>query len=187
MVCRGCRRPGSRELGASSVARLGRLAPAAARITNKTPGNIFNVGMVHLALPNARFVLTRRDPVETCFACYRMLFSSGVAFSYDLRDVARYWRATDTLANHWRSLLPERTAEIAYEGLIADPEGEVRRLLSFLGLDYDPACLAFHESERPVQTASAAQIRQPLAKTPSRRWRNYERHLAPLIEELGLN
>ncbi len=172
-------------IGAASVGRLQALAPGKARVTNKTPGNIFHLGFVHLALTQARFVETRRDPLETCFACWRMLFRSGVAFSYDLAHLGRYYRVHDRLMRHWRALLPERVFMLSYEDLVADQEGVSRRLVDFVGLAWDPACLAFHRTDRPVLTASGAQVRQPLAKTPSRRWRNYERHLGPLIEALG--
>lgn len=174
-----------RRIGAASVARLEALAPGKARVTNKTPGNVFHLGFVHLALPQARFVETRRDPVETCFACWRVLFRSGLAFSYDLAHLGRYYRVHDRLMRQWRALLPERVFTLSYEGLVADQEGVSRRLIEFAGLAWDPACLEFHQTDRPVLTASGTQVRQPLAKTPSRRWRNYERHLAPLIEALG--
>lgn len=174
-----------KRIGAASVGRLQALAPAKARVTNKTPGNVFHLGFVHLALAQARFVETRRDPVETCFACWRMLFRSGVAFSYDLVHLGRYYRVHDRLMRHWHALLPERVFTLSYEGLVADQEGVSRRLIEFAGLPWDPACLAFHQTDRPVLTASGAQVRQPLARTPVQRWRNYERHLGPLIDALG--
>ena len=174
-----------RRIGAASVARLQVLAPGKERVTNKTPGNVFHLGFVHLALPEARFVETRRDPLETCFACWRMLFRNGVAFSYDLAHLGRYYKLHDRLMRHWRALLPDRVFTLSYEGLVADQETVSRRLVEFAGLAWDPACLDFHRTQRPVMTASGAQVRQPLAKTPSQRWRNYERHLGPLIEALG--
>jgi tetratricopeptide (TPR) repeat protein len=174
-----------RRLGGASVARLKALAPDKARVTNKTPGNIFHIGFLHLALPQARFVETRRDAVETCFACWRMPFRGGLAFSYDLRHVARYYRLHLRLMAHWRALLPERIFTLQYEGLIAEPEPVAREMVAFAGMDWEPGCLEFHRSERPVLTSSGVQVRRPLATAPSRRWRNYERHLGPLLEELG--
>ena len=178
-------REGWQRLGAASVARLQALAPDRARITNKMPGNILHIGLVHLALPNARFIHTRRDPVETCFACYRMLFRAGVAFAYDLRDLGRYYGLCHRLLQHWQSLIPERLFDLSYEGLVADQEGVSRRLVAFIGLPWDPACLEFHRTPRPVLTASGAQVRSGLAAQPSRRWRRYEKHLGPLLDELG--
>jgi hypothetical protein len=114
-----------------------------------------------------------------------MPFRSGVAFSYDLRHVARYYRLQERLAAHWQALLPERILIFDYEALIAEPEAEARRLVHFAGLAWTPECLDFHRSGRPVLTASGVQLRQGLATEPHRRWRNYERHLGPLLEELG--
>ena len=183
-----CRAAGGEELrriGAASVARLSALAPDKARATNKTPGNVFHIGFLHLALAGARFLETRRDPVETCFACWRMPFRAGLAFTYDLAHVARYYRLHDRLMRHWRALLPDRVFVLSYEGLIGDPERVSRRLLEFAGLPWDPACLEFHRSSRPVLTSSGVQVRRPLSTTPHRRWRNYERHLGPLLDALG--
>jgi tetratricopeptide (TPR) repeat protein len=174
-----------KRIGTASVARLQELTPGKERVTNKTPGNVFHLGFVHLALPEARFVETRRDPIETCFACWRMLFRSGVAFSYDLEHLGRYYKLHDRLMRHWRALLPDRVFTLSYEGLVENQETVSRQLVDFVGLTWDPACLDFHRTERAVMTASGAQVRQPLAKKPSQRWRNYERHLGPLIEALA--
>ena len=184
-ACRTAPPAALKRVGAASVTRLQALAPGKERVTNKTPGNVFHIGFVHLVLPEARFLETRRDPVETCFACWRMLFRNGVAFSYDLAHLGRYYKLHDRLMRHWRELLPERVFTLSYEDLIADQENVSRRLIAFSGLDWNPACLDFHRTERPVLTASGAQVRQPLAKTPSQRWRNYERHLGPLFDALG--
>ncbi len=184
-ACRAASGEELRRLGAASLARLAKLAPGAARVTNKTPGNVFHIGFLALCLPGARFVETRRDPLETCFACWRMPFRGGVAFSYDLAHVGRYYRVYDRLMRHWRALLPERVFTLAYEELVAEQEALSRRLVAFAGLEWDAACLEFHRSGRAVLTASGAQVRRPLAKSPNRRWRNYERHLGPLIEALG--
>ncbi|MDF2765547.1 MAG: sulfotransferase, partial [Rhodospirillales bacterium] len=172
-------------LGGASVARLTALAPGKARVTNKTPGNTFHIGFIHLALPHARFVETRREAVETCFACWRMPFRGGLAFSYDLRHVARYYRLHRRLIEHWRALLPDRIFSLRYEELIAAPDAVARAMVEFAGVSWDPACLEFHRSGRPVLTASGVQLRRGLATEPYRRWRNYERHLGPLLEELG--
>jgi tetratricopeptide (TPR) repeat protein len=184
-ACRTAPPHALKRIGAASVTRLQALARGKERVTNKTPGNVFHLGFVHLALPEARFVETRRDPVETCFACWRMLFREGVAFSYDLVHLGRYYKLHDRLMRHWREMLPDRVFTLSYEGLIAEQENVSRRLVAFAGLPWDPACLDFHRTERPVLTASGAQVRQPLAKTPAQRWRNYEKHLGPLIEALG--
>jgi tetratricopeptide (TPR) repeat protein len=184
-ACRAVRGEELRRIGAESVARLAARAPGKARVTNKTPGNVFHIGFLHLALSGARFIETRRDPVETCFACWRMPFRGGLAFTYDLEHVARYWRLHDRLMRHWRALLPDKVFVLSYEALIDDPEGASRRLVEFVGLPWDAACLEFHTSDRPVLTSSGVQVRRPLSATPHRRWRNYERHLGPLLDALG--
>ena len=184
-ACRAASATELRRIGAASLARLAALGRGKARVTNKTPGNVFHVGLLHLALPQARIVETRRDPVETCFACWRMPFRGGVAFSYDLVHTARYYRVYDRLMTHWRALIADRIFTLSYEALIADQEAVSRELVGFAGLDWDAACLDFHRSDRPVLTSSGVQVRRPLSTAPHRRWRNYERHLGPLIDALG--
>jgi tetratricopeptide (TPR) repeat protein len=175
-----------RALGASYVAGVRARAGAALWITDKMPSNFYYVGLIRLALPNARIIHTRRDPVDTCLSCFSKLFV-GVAqpFSYDLRELGRYWRQYDALMAHWRQVLPEGAMlEIQYEELVADLETHARRLVAYCGLDWNDACLAFHETRRAVRTASAAQVRRPVYKSAVGRWRIYEEQLAPLIEEL---
>jgi tetratricopeptide (TPR) repeat protein len=184
-ACRAATGEELRRIGAESIARLAARAPGKARVTNKTPGNVFHIGFLHLALSGAGFIETRRDPVETCFACWRMPFRGGLAFTYDLAHVARYWRLHDRLMRHWRALLPDKVFVLSYEALIDDPGGVSRRLVEFVGLPWDAACLEFHASDRPVLTSSGVQVRRPLSARPHRRWRNYERHLGPLLDALG--
>jgi hypothetical protein len=177
-----------RALGASYVAGVRGRAGAALWITDKMPSNFYYVGLIRLALPNARIIHTRRDPVDTCLSCFSKLFV-GVAqpFSYDLRELGRYWRQYDALMAHWRQVLPERAMlEIQYEELVADLETQARRLVAYCGLDWNDACLAFHETRRAVRTASAVQVRRPVYKSAVGRWRIYEEQLAPLIEELKI-
>lgn len=108
------------------------------------------------------------DAIENCFGCYRQLFPRGNDFSYDLEDIAAYRHGYDRLCQHWRQLFPARFFDHDYEALLADPEAQVRRLLAFCGLPYDPACLDFHRTRRNVRTASAAQVRQPLQRDTAR-------------------
>ncbi|HEV8028770.1 MAG TPA: sulfotransferase [Stellaceae bacterium] len=177
-----------RALGAGYVAGVRARAGAALWITDKMPSNFYYVGLIRLALPNARIIHTRRDPIDTCLSCFSKLFV-GVAqpFSYDLRELGRYWRQYDALMAHWRQVLPEGAMlEIPYEELVADLETQARRLVAYCGLDWNDACLAFHETRRAVRTASAVQVRHPVYKSAVGRWRIYEEQLAPLIEELKI-
>jgi Tfp pilus assembly protein PilF len=138
------------------------------------------VGAARAMLPGARIVNVQRDALETCFACYRQLFSNGSHFSYDLEDMANYYLDFARLSRYWRQRYPDHVLDFSYEALLADPETQTRRLLDFCGLNFDPACLDFHKTSRVVlSTASAAQVRQPLRKDTARGM-HYETQLAPL-------
>lgn len=155
-------------LGREYLARTEQWRQHKPRFTDKNLINWRLVGAAMAMLPGARVVNSRRDAVENCFGCYRQLFTSGNDFSYDLDDIASYWRDYDRLSRHWQRLFPESFFEQVYESLQTDPEAQIRRLLAFCGLEYDPACLDFHLTERVVRTASAAQVRQPLRRDTSR-------------------
>ena len=175
-----------RELGARYLAGLQALAPAAARITDKMPSNFLFAGLIHLALPNARLIHIRRDPLDTCFSCFSTLFTTEQGYTYDLGELGRYYRAYEALMAHWRAVLPEGAMiEVQYEAVVGDVDGQARRLVAQCGLEWDDACLAFHKTQRPVRTASAAQVRQPIYATSIGRWRPYKAMLGPLIHLLG--
>jgi hypothetical protein len=155
------------------------------RITDKYPFNFINVGLIHLALPNARFIHSRRSPVEVCLSIYSRIFQD-VPFGYDLGELGRYYRAYDALMAHWREALPPGVMiEVQYEDLVNDLEGNVRRMLAHCGLDWDERCLAFHQTQRQVNTASASQVRKPLFRTSLERWRPAAELLQPLYDGLG--
>jgi hypothetical protein len=135
--------------------------------------------------PAARVIFCRRDPRDTCLSCYFQRFGEGNPFAYDLADCARRLLETERLAAHWRRVLPLSMLTVDYEALIADPEGESRRLIEFLGLDWEPGCLEFHRTQRPVFSASNWQVRKPIFSRSVGRWRHYERHLGPLFEALA--
>jgi len=118
-------------------------------------------------LPEARVVICRRDPLETCFACYRYMFTQH-AYTHDLADLASHWREFDRAVRHWSALYPDRVRVQVYEELVADPETQIRELLAFCGLPFEEACLNFHATERRVTTPSAAQVREPLRRDTAR-------------------
>src|SRR5262249_5641269 len=152
-----------RDIGAHYAKSMRALAPSAERITDKMPSNFRFVGLIHLALPNARIIHVRRDPIDTCLSCYSKIFTGDQPFSYDLGELGRFYRAYEALMAHWRRVLPDGTMlEIEYEELVADFEKQARRIVAYCGLAWDDHCLAFHETKRPVLTASAIQVRQPL-------------------------
>lgn len=156
-------------LGERYLERTARWREQHPRFTDKLPDNWRFVGAIAAMLPGARIVSCRRDPIETCLACFRQLFSrGGQAFSYDLADIAAYWRDFDRADRRWRESYPNRIRSQSYEALLADPENEVRALLDFCGLPFDAACLRFYETRRNVRTASATQVREPLRHDTAR-------------------
>ena len=158
----------------------------AERITDKLPANFRFVGLIHLALPNARIIHTSRDPIDTCLSCFSTLFETQ-PFTYDLAELGRYHRAYARLMEHWRAVLPPGVMlDVQYEALVADFEPQARRIVAHCGLDWDEACLAFHRAERPVKTASVTQVRQPIYRSSVGRWRPDGDILRPLFEGMGL-
>ena len=174
-----------RELGARYLAKLASLAPGAARIVNKMPSNYMLAGLIHLALPRAPIIHMIRDPTDTCVSCFSKLFTEGQNHTYELAELGRYYRHYRTLMAHWRRVLPPgRILDVHYEDIVTDLEGTARRIVAECGLEWDARCLAFHTTRRPVRTASAIQVRQPIYTSAIGRWRRYERFLGPLLAEL---
>lgn len=175
-------------LGKAYVDRLRQQSPDAThiRITDKMPGNYHFIGWIRLALPQAKIIHVMRDPMDSCWSNYTRLFTQTMEFAYDLEELGRHYNRYIRLMRHWQSVLPEGAIHhIRYERLVEDLEGESRRLLAFVGLDFDQTCLAFHENRRQVRTASVAQVRKPLYTSSIGRWRTYERELAPLRAIVG--
>ncbi|HTH17333.1 MAG TPA: sulfotransferase [Magnetospirillum sp.] len=175
-------------LGEAYVARVAPLAQGRRHVVDKMPANFLHAGLIRLILPNARIVHCRRDPVDTCLSCYTKLFGAEQSFTYDLAELGAFHRAYQALTAHWRKVLPQdRFIEVDYEAVVDDLEGQARRLVDFLGLPWDDACLKFHETTRPVRTASVNQVRQPIYKTSAGRWRKHAAHLQPLLKALGVD
>jgi tetratricopeptide (TPR) repeat protein len=176
-----------RDLGVRYLAEIERLAPAAMRITDKMPTNFVFAGCIHLALPNAAIIHIIRDPIDTCTSCFSNLFSDGQHYTYDLAELGRYYRHYRALMAHWHRVLPAgRILDVRYEDVVADLEGQARCIVAHCGLGWDPRCLAFHQTDRPVRTASATQVRQPIYNSSIGRWRAHEPFLGPLLSELNL-
>jgi tetratricopeptide (TPR) repeat protein len=173
-------------IGAAYARRVALLAPPGQRIVDKALDNFRHLGLVALALPQARIIHIRRDPIETCLSCFSKWFSIGYAFSYDLGELGRYYRAYQRLMDHWSAVLPEDSIlTVDYEAVVSDLEGQSRRMAAFCGLKWDPRCLEFHKTERQVRTASRMQVRQPLFDGSSRRGAALAGHLHILISALG--
>ena len=168
------------------LAALDSLAPGAQRITDKMPANFALIGLIRLALPNARIIHTRRNALDICLSCFSTLFTA-VPYSYDLDELGRYYRAYVRLMGHWRDALPESTIlDVDYEMLVSDFETQAKRIVAHCGLPWDDACLSFYKTRQPIRTASAVQVRQPLYATSVGRWRGIDPELLrPLRAALG--
>ncbi|MFP4518105.1 MAG: sulfotransferase [Oceanicaulis sp.] len=153
--------------------------------TDKMPNNFRHIGLIKLILPNAKIIDARRSPLDCCVSGFRQLFAEGQEFTYGLEEIGRYYRGYVDLMDHWDHVLPGEILRVIHEDVIADLEGEVRRLLDFLGLPFEQACVDFHKTERDVRTASSEQVRQPINTKGLEQWRRYEPHLGPLKAALG--
>jgi hypothetical protein len=174
------------ELGRAYLEGLAAQAPDASRVIDKLPVNFRNAGLIHAALPGAKFIHLERNALDTCLSIYFQGFSAAHPYATDFGDLAHYYHEYRRLMAHWRSVLPPQTLlEVRYENLVDDPEGWTRRMLAHIGLPWDPRCLEFHRTDRPVLTASNWQVRQPIGKGSVGRWRRYERFIGPLREALG--
>jgi tetratricopeptide (TPR) repeat protein len=171
---------GERYVSDTRIYRAGR-----PRFIDKMPNNFRNLGLIHLILPNARIIDARREAMACCFSNFKQLFASGQEFTYSLEDIARYYRSYVELMAHWDAVLPGRALRVQHEDLVEDLEGNVRRILEFCGLEFEPACLEFYKTERSVRTASSEQVRQPIYREGLDQWRHFEPWLGPLKEALG--
>ena len=152
---------------------------------DKMPNNFRHIGLIHLMLPNARIIDARREPMACCFSNLKQLFAQGQEFTYSVEDVARYYRTYLDLMNHWDKALPGRVLRVHHEDVVADLEGSVHRLLDYCGLEFEPACLEFHKTERSVRTPSSEQVRRPIFREGLDQWKKYEPWLGLLRSALG--
>ncbi len=155
------------------------------RFIDKMPNNFRHIGLIHLILPNATIIDARREPMACCFSNFKQLFASGQEFTYGIDDIARYYRSYIGLMQHWDTALPGKILRVQHEDLVDDLAANVRRLLDFCQLEFEPACLEFYKTERSVRTASSEQVRQPIYKDGLDQWRNFETWLQPLRAALG--
>ena len=157
----------------------------APRFIDKMPNNFRHIGLIHLILPNAKIIDARRHPMACGFSGYKQLFAEGQEFSYDLADLGQYYRDYVELMDYWDEALPGKVLRVQYEEVVADLETQVRRLLEHCGLEFEPACLKFHDTERSVRTPSSEQVRRPIFQSGLDYWRNYDAWLDPLRDALG--
>lgn len=173
------------ELGARYLSDLRKESDVAKFVTDKLPHNFKYIGMILIALPNAKIINCRRDPMDNCFSIYRNNFFQQGGFGVSQKEIGQHYRLYEELMAHWHHVAPGAIHDIVYEDLVSDTETEVRRLLTYCDLNFDPACLAFDENRRPVRTMSNAQVRRPIYSDSISGWKRYERHLDPLKEAVG--
>jgi hypothetical protein len=178
--------------GAASIGRpamgqpgMGRAEAPPPFFIDKMPNNFRHIGLIHLILPNARIIDARREPMACCFSNFKQLFAAGQEFTYSLEDIGRYYRSYVELMAHWDAALPGKILRVQHEEVVEDLEGNVRRLLDFCGLEFEPQCLEFYKTGRSVRTASSEQVRQPIFKDGLDQWRHFEPWLEPLRMALG--
>jgi tetratricopeptide (TPR) repeat protein len=152
---------------------------------DKMPNNFRHLGLIHLILPNAKIIDARREPMACCFSNLKQLFANGQEFTYSIEDIARYYRTYLELMEHWDIVLPGKILRVHHEDVVDDLESNVRRILNFCGLEFEPGCVEFYKTERSVRTASSEQVRRPIFREGLDQWKNYERWLGPLREALG--
>ncbi|MFG1239349.1 sulfotransferase [Xanthobacter autotrophicus DSM 597] len=179
-------RPEMGEISSAYLDALPARAPGKRLVADKMLNNYFYLGLIHILFPRAVIIHCRRDPVDTAISCFSKLFRDDLPYSYDFAELARHHHAYAGLMAHWGAVLPEGTIlPMDYEAVVADIEAAARSLISACGEDWDPACLKFHETERPVRTASITQVREPLYASSVGRWRRYGPAIQPLLEALG--
>ena len=144
-----------------------------------------DIGLIHLILPNAKIIDARRNPLDTCFSCYKQLFARGQMFTYDLSEIARYYVNYIKLMDHWDEILPGKVHKVVYEDMVQNQEEETRKLLDYCNLPFEEQCLKFYETKRAVKTASSEQVRKPIYKESVQLWQNYEEFLDQL--KIGLS
>jgi tetratricopeptide (TPR) repeat protein len=174
------RQLGEEYLSATRVYRSGK-----PYFIDKMPNNFRHVGLMHLMLPNARIIDARREPMACCFSNFKQLFANGQEFTYSIEEIARYYRTYLELMRHWDEVLPGRVLRVYHEDVVDDLEGNVRRLIGYCGLDFEPQCVSFHENRRSVRTASSEQVRQAIYRDGLEQWKNFEPWLGPLRDALG--
>ncbi|ANU06442.1 tetratricopeptide repeat-containing sulfotransferase family protein [Paraurantiacibacter namhicola] len=157
----------------------------AAYFVDKMPNNFRHIGLIQLILPNAKIIDARREPMACCFSGFKQLFAEGQEFTYGLHEIGSYYRDYVRLMDHWDEVLPGRILRVQHEDVLDDLEGQVARILDYVGVPFEQSCVEFHKTKRAVRTASSEQVRQPISKAAVDQWRNFEPWLGPLKNALG--
>jgi len=153
---------------------------------DKMPNNFIHIGLIHLILPNAKIIDTRRNPMDCSFSCYKQLFGSGQGFTYSQNRIGNYYLDYLKIMRHWDKVLPGKVHRVIYENMVEDTENEIRNLLKFCELDFEEDCLNFYQTKRTVRTPSSEQVRQPIYNKGIGQWRNFDNWLDTLKKTLGM-
>jgi len=164
--------------------KLNGISADAPRVTDKMPFNFLHLGLIAALFPGAKIIHCRRDPLDTCVSCHFTTFNINLQFASDLQTLGRYFLDYRRVMDHWKSVFATRILDVDYEALVTDTEPTIRRLLEHCGVDWEPGCAQFHQTERGIQTPSRWQVRQPIYRHAIGRWRNYEKHLGSLLDLL---
>jgi tetratricopeptide (TPR) repeat protein len=173
------------KVGNDYLNKVWKLSPNSKYISDKMPGNFFNIGLIYLVFPHAKIIHSMRDPMDSCFSNFTKLFKDDMRFTYSQENIGNYYKDYHTIMEHWKKVLPsDFICHMKYEDMINDTEKEAKRLTSFIGLNWDPNCLKFYDNNRNVKTASMMQVRKPIYKSSLARWKNFIKHLKPLYNKV---
>jgi hypothetical protein len=175
----------ARLLGEQYIAETQIHRAGAPYFIDKMPNNFRHIGLIKTILPNAKVIDARRHPMACCFSGYKQLFADGQEFTYGLTEIGQYYRDYVELMDHWDQAIPGFVLRVQYEDVVDDLESQVRRVLDFCGLAFEPACVEFYKTKRSVRTPSSEQVRQPIYRAGVDQWRHFEPYLEPLKTALG--
>jgi len=174
-----------KDIGETYINELRKRGGNAKHITDKLPHNFLYIGLIATAIPNAKIIHIRREPMDTCFSIYKHFFQEEHPYAYDLAELAQHYKNYERIMGHWNQVLPGKIFNLRYEDLVKEPKAQIETLLEHCGLLFEDNCLKFYQSDRPVETASALQVRKPLYKSAVRSWKQYEKHLKQLHQSLS--
>ena len=173
------------ETGQKYINSLRKINSTAKYIIDKMPHNFLYIGLIALALPNAKIIHCQRDPMDTCLSCFKQLFTTGHHYSYSLHELGKHYLSYQKIMAYWHRLLPGKILDIQYEDVVNDLEAQAKRLIAHCNLSWDEACLEFYRPNGPMKTASLNQANKPIYKNSVQRWKHYEQHLQPLLDILN--
>ena len=171
-------------IGKTYVDKIEKISKGSKHLTNKLPGNFINIGLIKLSLPNARIIHCERNPLDTCFSCYKTIFTEGNDFSYSLEELGSFYILYEKQMDYYKKIFGQQILNIKYENVVADIEKETRKILDFLDVDFEESCIKFYKNKRSIHTASVIQARKPIYKNSINSWMNYKDFLKPLTDKL---